>query len=180
METKDNEIQLSTQIAIKCIDPNLKLSTDAVDKMGLMKKNIIKLSQQDIDKMYKQNKKDAEINVEKMKKIKEQYCTGHIMNKNIVFKDFIRSDKCVQCLEHNKIPKSIEVPRELTRKELLESEIKKLTIVKNEVKNAFINLLNTNPNDLHNFYNLLYNIQENIVNNDITRFTKELSEMKIN
>jgi hypothetical protein len=174
----DNNIILSTQIALKCIDPNLILSLDAVNNMKLEPRIVPTFTQEEIELAIKKTKINAEISIKEMIDIKKKYCTCHIIDKSIILKQYIRSKECVLCLEHDKHIEPVVI-KEITRKDLLESEIVKLKIVKNEVKSAFITLLNTNPDNLHSFYNGLYNIQENVLNSDINRFTKELEEIAI-
>jgi hypothetical protein len=108
---------------------------------------------------------------------KAQYCTGHILNKDLVFYELIRNSNCKKCKHDDDMKLVVSQKKELTQKEILTNEITKLEKVKQEIKYAFTNLLNNNEPDTHVFFNLLYNMQENIITNDISRFKKELENI---
>ena len=121
--------------------------------------------------------------VENLKQIgekKSKYCTGHILDYKLVFNPNIRLGGCEKCSQdtiNGRLPINEFEKKHSPKKTLIIKEIEKLEIVKREIKCAFTNLLNNNPNDLHVLFNLLYGMQENIITNDINRFQKEIIEM---
>ena len=129
------------------------------------------------------NNEYKEYIVENLKQIgekKSKYCTGHILDYKLVFNPNIRLGGCEKCSQdtiNGRLPINEFEKKHSPKKTLIIKEIEKLEIVKREIKCAFTNLLNSNPNDLHVLFNLLYGMQENIITNDINRFQKEIIEM---
>jgi len=119
----------------------------------------------------------VESNLKEMALKKAEYCTGHILNKELVFYELIRNPNCKKCKHDDEMKLVVSQKKEPTQKDIINNEIIKLEKVKQEVKYAFTNLLNNNDADTHVFFNLLYNMQENIITNDISRFKKELEHI---
>lgn len=128
---------------------------------------------------YKQNVEYVKSNIIKTEELKSQYCTGHILNKTLILNKNIRIDHCIQCKQQLQDGLNSSEIKEETQMDLIKKELVKLNTVKLEIKCAFTNLLNTNSSEVNVLINTLYTMQDNIITNDINRFTKELNNLKI-
>lgn len=114
-------------------------------------------------------------NMEEIAEKRRRFCTGHILEPTMVFNPLVRIDHCEKCKSdtQNKLMHfELKVPKH-ERLEYVKKEIDKLETVQREVKFAYTCILNNHTGDILELFNALFNMQNNILDNDIGRFKQE-------
>jgi len=111
----------------------------------------------------------------------KRFCTGHILQPDMVFNPIVRIEHCEKCksdTENNRMHFELKVPK-YERLEYVKKELQKLDTVKREITHAFTMILNNHTGDILDLFNALFNMQINILDNDIGRFKKEYEVLLI-
>lgn len=113
--------------------------------------------------------------MEEMAEKKRRFCTGHILEPDLVFNPIVRLEHCEKCTDdtkNNRMHFELKLPKD-DRLEYLKKELGKLDTIKREITFAYTCILNNHSGDILDLFNALFNMQINILDNDICRFKKE-------
>ena len=124
---------------------------------------------------YKQNIELVNKDLSDYEIKRKKYCTGHILEPNMVFNPIIRLTTCEKCVDdtkNNRMHFELKVPK-YERLEYVRKELQKLETVRREITYAYTCILNNHTGDILDLFNALFNMQINILDNDTGRFKKE-------